>query len=147
MLVLAITVVVFLQVVMRYVFLHSFTWVEEMSKFFLIWISCLGAAYALREGMHISILYFQEKVPKNLQPVVFLINSLLVLIFFGICFVQGILHSFGEWHQLSPGMGVPLTFGHLSIPVGFGIMTLVLVELFIEEAKKLLTEKRTKRIP
>ena len=140
--VLIMTVVVFLQVVMRYIFLRPFSWAEELARFLLIWISCLGAACAMREGMHITIAYFRQKLPKNLQSVLFFLNSSLVLIFFAICSEQGILYAFSEWRQLSPAMQVPMTFGHLAVPVGFGIMILVSLELFIEEVKRIVSLRK-----
>ena len=140
--VLAMTVVVFVQVVMRYIFLHPFSWAEELARFMLIWISCLGSAYAVREGWHITIVYFREKLPKKIQPILFVVNYFLAIIFFIICFEQGIFYALSEWNQLSPTMQIPMTFGLLSVPVGFGIMILVSFEFFIVEIKRIISLKK-----
>ena len=34
--------IIFVQVVLRYVFLSPFSWAEELARYLLIWISCLA---------------------------------------------------------------------------------------------------------
>ena len=55
------TLVIFVQVVMRYVFKSPFVWAEEFSRYLLVWISCLGAAYGIRTGMHIAVQFAYTK--------------------------------------------------------------------------------------
>jgi len=41
------TILVFIQVVMRYVFSNSLSWSEEMARFIFLWLSWIGAAMQL----------------------------------------------------------------------------------------------------
>ena len=51
----AMAVLVFANVVSRYVFNYSFIWVEELSRYMMIWVGFLGAGLVLRVGAHIAV--------------------------------------------------------------------------------------------
>ena len=55
---LALSVVVFLQVVFRYSG-HSLSWSEELSRYLAIWATFLGASYGFRYGAHIGVEAFK----------------------------------------------------------------------------------------
>ena len=46
-------VLVIVNVISRYVFGHSFPWVEEATRYMMIWTAFLGAGPTLRVGGHI----------------------------------------------------------------------------------------------
>ncbi|MFH0811691.1 MAG: TRAP transporter small permease subunit, partial [Pseudomonadota bacterium] len=45
---------IFLQVIFRYILALPFTFSEELARYLMVWIVCLGAAGAYGEGMHIG---------------------------------------------------------------------------------------------
>ena len=56
-------VLVIANVISRYVFLYSFTWVEEATRYMMIWAAFLGAGLALRVGGHIAIDHLASALP------------------------------------------------------------------------------------
>ena len=48
-------ILVFSQVVMRYVFQSSLYWSEELARYLFVWQTWLGASLAVREASHIRI--------------------------------------------------------------------------------------------
>ncbi|NLW07650.1 MAG: TRAP transporter small permease, partial [Clostridia bacterium] len=48
-------VLLFVQVIMRYVFNNSLTWSEELARYIFIWQIWLGASLGLRERKHIRV--------------------------------------------------------------------------------------------
>ena len=56
-------VLVFLNVITRYVFNHSIIWVEELTQYEMIWVAYLGAGLALREGRHVAVDTLQDRLP------------------------------------------------------------------------------------
>jgi len=54
---------VFLQVLLRYIFKVSVFWTEELARLLFTWITLLGAAVALREDEHIYINIFIKRIP------------------------------------------------------------------------------------
>lgn len=67
---------VFLQVLSRYVFNVSIGWSSELSRYCLIWITWISASYVIRIQEHIRIMtlvdYFNEKVQKAIEVFVVL---------------------------------------------------------------------------
>ena len=56
-------ILVFVNVVTRYIFGLSFATTEEISTFLMIWITYIGAGLALREGRLAAIDLFQDMLP------------------------------------------------------------------------------------
>ena len=55
-------ILVFVNVVTRYIFGFSFATTEEISTFLMIWITYIGAGLALREGRLAAIDLFQDMI-------------------------------------------------------------------------------------
>jgi TRAP-type transport system small permease protein len=130
------TGIIFVQVVLRYVFQSPFSWAEELARYLLVWITCLGSAYAIRDGMHISISYLRTKLRGPAQTAVTAIIYVITLGFFIYCIKEGSMFSLEQWSQRSTAMQIPMTIPYMAIPLGFTIMFLVGLECFIAEMRK-----------
>jgi TRAP-type C4-dicarboxylate transport system permease small subunit len=129
------TGIIFLQVVLRYVFQSPFSWAEELARYLLIWITCLGSAYAIRDGMHISIGFLRSKLKDSAETGVTVMVYMMTLVFFVYCIKEGMLFSLAQWTQRSTAMQIPMTFPYIAIPLGFGIMFLVALECLIDDIR------------
>ncbi len=129
------TGIIFVQVVLRYVFESPFSWAEELARYLLIWITCLGSAYAIRDGMHISINYLRNKLDGFAQSAISALIYVLVLVFFIFCIKEGTAFSLAQWTQRSTAMQIPMTIPYAAIPLGFAIMFLVALECVIEDLR------------
>ncbi len=56
------TLAIFLQVIMRYVFNNSLSWTEEFATFCFMWLTWLGASNGVKKKSHIRILLLVEKL-------------------------------------------------------------------------------------
>jgi C4-dicarboxylate transporter DctQ subunit len=129
------TGIIFVQVVLRYVFSSPFSWAEELARYLLIWITCLGSACAIRDGMHISISYLRSKLKKSARTLVSAAIYVMTMGFFVYCIKEGTLFSLAQWSQRSTAMQIPMTLPYMAIPLGFAIMLLVALECFIDELR------------
>jgi TRAP-type C4-dicarboxylate transport system permease small subunit len=118
----AITAVVFLQVISRYVFNYPFDWPEEMARYLFVWVALLGAALALRRGAHFSIDALVKKLPAGWRLIVALLIRTALGIFTLVVSVKGFQLALRVNEQLSSGMEVSMTYAYLSVPVSFAIM-------------------------
>jgi TRAP-type C4-dicarboxylate transport system permease small subunit len=115
-------VLVIANVISRYVFLHSFTWVEEASRYLMIWAAFLGAGLALRVGGHIAVDSLASALPppaaRWLRGFITLVLAvtLLVVIWLGAEYAQ-----FG-WEQETPVLGWSFGMVYLAIPIGAALM-------------------------
>lgn len=135
------SIIVIAQVIMRYVFASPFVWAEEAARYLLIWISCLGSAYAVKKNMHISVLFLNKKLVGHIKSLVTIIIQSSVMVFFVLCAIYGFLLAMSEWGQISPGMGIRMTWVLISISVGSGLMALFTIEAFIEDILNMISKK------
>jgi TRAP-type transport system small permease protein len=120
-------VLVICNVISRYVFSHSFSWVEEASRYMMIWAALLGAGPALRVGGHIAIDTLQGVLPtagaRAVRALIVAIvgATLVALIWLGIDYAQF------AWEQESPVLGWSLGKVYLALPLGAAGMLVHLV--------------------
>ncbi|MBW2057158.1 MAG: TRAP transporter small permease [Deltaproteobacteria bacterium] len=129
------TIIIFVQVILRYVFLAPLRWPEELARYLLVWISLLGSVYALREGLHVSIAFLKDRLTGYAAVVVSVFVHLSLLVFLIFCTVEGLIFSISQWNHLTPAMEIPMTFPNMAIPVGCGIMFLIGLENLIRDLK------------
>lgn len=61
------TILAFVNVIARYVFLASFPWVEELNRLGLVILSYMGAAVALKHNAHLGLTILTDKLPEKAQ--------------------------------------------------------------------------------
>lgn len=81
--VLVMFLLVFTNVVTRYVFGFSLNWAEELARYLMIWTGYLGAGLAMREGRHVAIEYLQERLPRPMALALRAIIGVVILLFMG----------------------------------------------------------------
>lgn len=110
--------VVFAQVVARYVFNQSIPGADEAATFAQIWMVLLGAGYAMRQRLHVSIELVIERLPVLFARLLLLPVTGLCLWFLWVVFDGGVLlMQVGSW-QTSPGLQVPMDIPYAMIPIG-----------------------------
>jgi TRAP-type C4-dicarboxylate transport system permease small subunit len=135
------TGIIFVQVVLRYIFFSPLSWAEELSKYLLVWVSCLGSANGIKDAMHVSIEYLKNKFTAFPQQILTLLIHVVTLSFFLFCIIEGTMYAFNGWIQTSAAMGIPMTIPYLSIPVGFAIMLFVSIERFVDDVRDVIKNK------
>jgi TRAP-type transport system small permease protein len=135
------TGIIFVQVVLRYIFFSPLSWAEELSKYLLVWVSCLGSANGIKDAMHVSIDYLKNKFAPFPQQIVTLLIHAVTLSFFLFCIIEGTIYAFNGWIQTSAAMELRMTIPYLSIPVGFSIMFCVSIERFVDDVRDVLKNK------
>ncbi|MGI6557652.1 MAG: TRAP transporter small permease [Limnochordia bacterium] len=125
----ATTVVVLIGVFCRYVLASSLPWTEELARYLLVWIGFLAAPIALRRGAHVGMQFIKLMLPRRLQYWTSLMSSIMVLVFLGFVFVQGLNLLAGVSGQLSPAMSLPMAWAYAAIPIGCFFMALEMLGL------------------
>jgi C4-dicarboxylate transporter, DctQ subunit len=120
------SLVLFANVVARYVFNWGFPWAEELVRYEIVWMVFLGGSAAARQGLHIGVDLLLKFSPKLLRkPLEILINLIsfafcALIVFYGAEMIMQ-TRMFG---QVSPALQVPMWLVQLAIPVGAGLMAL-----------------------
>jgi len=134
------TGIVFVQVILRYVFLSPLSWIEELARYLLVWISCFGAAYGVRKGEHIAVMFLNNMFKGYMKSALTIFIHILVIILFMVCFMKGIGLSIRQWNVVTPALQIPRTLPYLGIPISFAIMLLFSLELFITDIKTMFSK-------
>lgn len=125
------TVFIFYQIIMRYVFNSAPDWTEEVSRYLFVWSSFIAAGMGVREHVHIGIDAVVRLFPPGLQRVTQYVVACIILS----------LGAFLTWYgwkvvgitytQLSPTVGLPMGVVYAAAPcmgmmmVLFGILDIV----------------------
>jgi TRAP-type transport system small permease protein len=90
-------VLVFGNVVLRYVFNSGIAWAEEIARLMFVWLIFLGAILALRHHGHLGVELLQARLPAGVRRACAVISHLLML--YGLW-----LFLYGSWTQTVIGL-------------------------------------------
>ncbi|MDR1572242.1 MAG: TRAP transporter small permease [Clostridiales Family XIII bacterium] len=122
-------VLLFMQVVMRYVFNNSLAWTEELSRYLFIWESWLGISIGAKHAKHIKIVILTDRAKGLLRPIIltvadlFTLFVLVALVYYGFILTQKIM----DMHTSSSVLHIPMWMIYASLPAGCAFMTLRIV--------------------
>lgn len=125
-LLLASTLVLFVNVFLRYIFHSSTTWAEEAIRYAIIWVTFVGSSICARKGSHVGIDLFAQAIPPLGKKIVLATGQFISAIFMAMSAVYGwqmfqLMLSTG---QRSPAMMMPMAVVYFAMPLGFGLTTI-----------------------
>ena len=121
----------FVNVVLRYVFLAPISWAEELSLYLIVWIVFIGCSVAVRTRGHIAI----DLLPMVISPTnrrrLALAIATLMLIFLAVFLYYSGLHVLRVQSsgQVTPVLLGPMWLTYLAMPVGSALMFLRTAQL------------------
>ena len=133
--------IVIAQVIFRYVLSQPLPWSEELARYLMIWVACLAASEAYVKGNHVGVSFVVDALKPNLRKAMVLAVHLIVAILMGVIASQGFRLSFLLGDQLSPAMGLPMTWPYLAVPVGATLILIQALALFFKYLKESLPER------
>lgn len=122
----AASLVLFVNVALRYVFLAPISWAEELSIYLVIWIVFIGAGVLIRTGGHITVDLLPRALSPALRRALHVVVMLLILCFLAVFIYYSGLHTLRvrASGQLTPIMLAPMWLTYLAMPVGGALMFL-----------------------
>lgn len=125
--------IVLLEVTMRYGFNASTVIGEETARHAFIWLSWVAASAAVKKRMHIKIAFLELRVSNKSQYILNFVYNALFIIFciLTIYYVIPIIQSQISYDTLSRAAQYPMWIPYLSIPFGFGLMVIRVVQNII----------------
>ena len=127
----------FWQVITRFVLGNPSKYTEEFLKYALIWLTMMGTPYTYGQKKHLAITFITDRFkPKNLAFTKIVITLFILALSIGIFIIGGILVTVNSSGQLSPAMQMPMEFYYIGLPIAGVLMVLYCVEQLIEYAKE-----------
>lgn len=120
-------IVSFSQVVTRFLE-YPLYWSEELARYIAIWLTFLGASYALRKkGLAVveALVYRLQEKPKKF---LILFVNILIIVFCAIMIIYGFKLVAKTISQSSPALLIPMGLVYLSAPIGGALMMLYTLE-------------------
>lgn len=121
------TVSVFLQVLVRFVFKYPLPWTEEIARIAFVYCIFIGATIAVRENSHLSVDFLLVILPKKVARAAVFAGMLLVGMFLAFVTWQGMVLVLATGVQMTPVMQLPFKYVYLILPVSGALMLLYLV--------------------
>ncbi len=114
--------VVFANVVLRYVSGSSIVWAEEVARYAMVWLTLLGAGPVLRSGGHIAIENLQDVLPKPVAQGLRAAIALLLCVLGVGMVVMGWQYMQRAQFQSTPATQVSFAYVYAAMPVGGALL-------------------------
>ena len=127
--------IVFFNVLGRFVFNFSLPWSEEIARYLNIWATFIAASLGVKRGAHITLdiltVYLSEKANKVVRAISYILSVIycILILYIGIPFIMDMAAK----GQLSPALEIPIHFVYLAIVVGTFLMLIRYILLFIDD--------------
>lgn len=133
----AMTLVTFMQVVARYVFNYSFVWALELNGVLFAWLIFIGMSYGVRVGAHIGIDAVVRKLGARSARAVGMVASLLCILYALIVMVGGWLYvkKMYDVGIVMQDLPVPQWIPRLVLPLGFALLAFRFLQAFLALAR------------
>ena len=133
------TVLAFINVIARYVFLASYPWVEELNKLGLVIMTYVGAAVALKNHAHLGLSIITDRLPLTAQKVISVFGCVAGLFFCYIGIKYGYSMTANEFahHVTTQGMQWPEGMFGMWLPIGCAVLAI----RFLQQAIYVFTKK------
>lgn len=120
----AMTLVTFAQVVARYIFNYSFVWALELTTFLFGGLIFFGISYGVRVGAHIGVDALVKVLPVKIAHRVGLVATLLCILYSVIVFVGGWIYvsKMYDIGILAQDIPIPQWVPRLVMPIGFALL-------------------------
>jgi TRAP-type C4-dicarboxylate transport system permease small subunit len=118
----AMTILVFLQVLFRYVLNAPLDWSEELSTFTFVWMALLGASVGLKNNEHPRLDLFFNFLAPTRKKIVTVLCNLAILFMLIILFIYGWKLTVSMKSQLTAALRYSVSFVYVVLPISAAIM-------------------------
>lgn len=117
--------IIFMQVILRYVFNASLPWVEELARYLFIYFTWIGTSAAISADKHLRFEILHDKFPKakkylDVIGTVICLGMALFMLINGAMLIGTLLQS----SAVSPTLRIPMWICYLAVPLGGLLMSI-----------------------
>lgn len=134
----ALALITFANVIARYFTNQSFAWTEEFSVFLMIVLALVGSSAAVARDRHIRIEYFSESGSMARRKTLSRFGAVLVALLFTLIGALSIRLVWDDYRfdETSPGIGIPQWWYSIWLPILSIGIALRAVGLFIRRGRR-----------
>jgi TRAP-type C4-dicarboxylate transport system permease small subunit len=123
-------IVVFSQVIWRFVFNNPFSWSEEIARFIQVWMILLTASICIKKGKHLAVDYATHALPFHYAKFLKIITMIIAMIFTVFIIIFGIQMMTITANEITPALRIPIAIVYAAFPIAGTLMfieTLILL--------------------
>jgi len=138
LLLVAITILVFVDIITLKLFDYSLSWIFEVNEYSLLFITFLGAAFVLRRDEHIKLDLVLNLLSNKQRRIVEIVNSFIGMIISLIVTVAGFIATMSLYERniISEGViSIPRYLIVIIIPIGLLFITIQFFRIMMQRLK------------
>lgn len=116
------TVILIVQVILRYVFNYGIASSDEIAKYSIIWAVCLAGNILIKEDILIKVDFLDQFWPEAFIKWRDKFYQVMIIILLGFLLKEGWLQAVEGWHERLTSLNLPWFFPYLAVPVGALLM-------------------------
>ncbi|EKF20435.1 TRAP dicarboxylate family transporter subunit DctQ [Nitratireductor pacificus pht-3B] len=128
---LAMTGVMFAQIIWRYLLQSPLVWSEELALLLMVWMTFLGSALMLERKEHVAIDLLVEWLPPALNRATQIVGALVVLAFNLALTYGALLIVETAKESIMPGLKISSAWQYMGVLIGGGLLVLVSIEALL----------------
>ena len=116
----AMALIAFLNVLSRYFFHFSFAATEEITINFFVWMTLVGIGIAFERGSQLGMVTLYKIFPKSMKKFVILSSAVLgtaLFVLVDIIMIQTIHSELTLFHSTSAALGIPVITYYVGVPL------------------------------
>lgn len=127
------TITIFIQVIMRYVFNNSLSWSEELARYLFIWLIYIGISFGCKLMKHLKIDACLKLYPKKTRKFVVLIGDFCFLAFAVYVTITAGMYAakVAASGDYSAAMHLPMAYVDAAPCVGFGLAAIRQIQTIV----------------
>lgn len=130
--------VVFAQIISRYIFNHAFSWSDELAKYLLIYTSMLGAVLAEDQGSNVRFTYLVDRLPRMPRIAAEILGSVIVVSFYIVSSIYGMKLAISSHFMQGVALpGIRWSYIYGIVPVVFAILCIMHIKSSVKIIKDL----------
>ena len=131
------SIIIVLQVFMRYVMQSALPWSEEIARYMFIYLMYLGISYGVRRNRHLRVSAFVNLFKGSGKKILVILADVLFLIFAVMVVMKSsdVVAMQRRLGQITASIGMPMSYVYTGVPIGFGLATIRLIQNIIYKIK------------
>ena len=129
------TILVVINIILRYIFNSGLVWSEEVATGCFVWSVFIGAVAVFKHRGHVGVDIIVKKMPQGVQKAVALITDIILVALNGYMSYLCILYISKSYTKMTPVLGISSVYISSSVLIAFVLMTLYSVKFVWQDLR------------
>lgn len=129
------TILVVINIILRYIFNSGLVWSEEVATGCFVWSVFIGAVAVFKHRGHVGVDIIVKKMPQGVQKAVALITDIILVALNGYMSYLSILYISKSYMKMTPVLGISSVYVSSSVLIAFVLMTIYSVKFVWQDLR------------